>query len=85
MSDPFRDKVATGLVYVCNRLLKIDQEQSHEFMHQWSVRCTPAFDLGVIDYNVNRIYSMEQPYNPCGFFKIAGLCEGSQCRIMEAQ
>lgn len=43
-------------------------------MHQWSVRCTPAFDLGVIDYNVNRIYSMEQPYSPCGFFRNTGLC-----------
>ncbi len=51
-------------------------------MHQWSVRCTPAFDLGVIDYNVNRIYSMEQPYSPCGFFRDAGLCQDADCRVM---
>lgn len=79
--EGIRDVVCTGLVCACNKWLKIDHAQCRIFMHQWSMRCTPAFDFKVIDYNVNRIYSMEKPYSPCGFFKKAGLCVGSTCRI----
>lgn len=85
VQEGIRDEVATGLVCACKKWLKIDQEQCREFMHQWAQRCSPAFDLKVIDYKVNRIYGMEKPYSPCDFFIKAGLCEGSQCRIMEAQ
>jgi len=79
--EGIRDFVCTGLVCACNKWLKIDHAQCQIFMHQWSMRCSPAFDLKVIDYNVNRIYGMEKPYSPCGFFIKAGLCEGSKCRV----
>lgn len=81
VSEGIRDAIATGLICAFKKWTKMDKEQCRIFMHQWSVRCTPAFDFKVIDYNINRIYCMEKPYSPCGFFKKAGLCAGSTCRI----
>ncbi len=76
-----RDEVAIGLICYYKKWLRIDQEQCQEFMYQWARRCSPAFESSIIDYKIKRIYSTEQAYPPCGFFKEAGLCAGSQCRV----
>ncbi len=81
VSEGIRDEVATGLICAFKKWIKTDKEQCRIFMYRWSMRCTPAFDFKVVDYNINRIYSMEKPYSPCGFFKKAGLCIGSKCRV----
>lgn len=74
VQEGIRDEVATGLVCACKKWLKIDQEQCREFMHQWAQRCSPAFESKIVDYKIKRIYSMQQPYSPCGFFRNTGLC-----------
>ncbi len=78
-----RDEVATGLICACKKWMKIDPVQCCEFMYQWAGRCSPAFELAIIDYKIGRIYNTEQTYSPCGFFKESGLCKGSQCRIIK--
>ncbi len=83
--EGIRDEVATGLICASKKWMKVDKEQCREFMYQWARRCSPVFELEIIDYKIRRIYSMEKPYHPCNFFKEAGLCEGSKCSIMQAK
>lgn len=81
--EGIRDEVATGLICACKKWTKIDHEQCREFMYRWAGSCSPGFEPEIIDYKIGRIYGMQQCYNPCGFFVKAGLCEKSNCSIMQ--
>lgn len=85
ISKGIRDIVSTGLICAYKKWLRVSEDECQMFMNEWAGGCNPAFnqedELRKIEYSVKKIYCMEQPYPPCSFFKRAGLCEGSQCRL----
>lgn len=85
--EGFRDNVAVGFISAYHKWLKLSIEEARVAMQDWYYRCEKSgtdnqFTLQDIDYKINRIYSLNKPYNPCQFFRDAGLCQGADCRIM---
>lgn len=81
--EGIRDFVCMGLMCACKKWLKMNMDECRTFMHDWNARCRPSFPQKTIDYKVGRIFGMEKPYSPCGFFKKAGLCHGAKCSVIQ--
>lgn len=86
--ESHRDEVATGIAYALRFWKEESRENAIEMISQWCTTCKPPLDFRgrYIDKKIIRIYQKQtMDYTPCTFFMKAGLCSGSQCRIMEAQ
>lgn len=86
ISEGNRDNVASGLIHALRFWKGYTRDATSRAMKQWSKTCKPAFDIKVIEYKINLVYSKPKlDYTPCTFFIRSGLCTGATCKIIKAR